>query len=248
MSKIIYRNKKMRNRKITQKALSFCLILSICLSLCACENNVKTSETTEFSTVEPSTTASPTETASKFVQLALGETASTDLAEFTLEHSEFTYYVSNVSSNYVEPTSESNNMFAASIGHCYVSVTFTITNKDRGGSISYADSFSDWNPGWIVSYDGSDYLVKGYQLNNRDGSIPMSLAFSAVVDRETGEVIQKHTSSNYLLRAGETVTLRAFGIVDFEPENLTDSFDFSIAVPNSKNEYEYFTYSVPIQS
>lgn len=238
----------MRNNRITQEVLCLVLIISICLSLCACGNNVKTPEITEIPTTEPSTTAAPSEPATKFVQLTLGQTASTDLAEFTLEHSEFTYYVSNVSSNYVAPASESNNMFAASIGHCYVSVTFTITNKDRSGSISYAGSFSDWNPGWIVSYDGSDYLVKGYDLNNRDGSIPMNLAFSAVVDKETGEVIQKHTSSNYLLPAGKTVTLRAFGIVDFEPENLTDSFDFSIAVPNSKNEYEYFTYNVPTQS
>lgn len=202
------------------------LALMMCLSLCACGGGGK----------------------EETPKMALGETASTDLAEFTLIDSELTYYVSNVSSNYVEPTTEANELFAASIGNCYVSATFTITNKDRGGSISYAGSFAEWSPNWTVSYGDTDYPVKGYDLNMNEGTDSISLQFSAVVDSATGDVIKKHDSMNYLLSAGETVTLRAFGVVNFDPENLTDGFDFTVGVPNSTGEYEYFTYAVPAQS
>ena len=225
-----------------KRIMSLVLLLVLCLSLCACGGGNDTPETTEAPT---ETTQAPTE---PVIKLALGETASTDLAEFTLENSTFTYYVSNVSTNYVEPTDEPNDLFAASIGHCYVSVTFTITNKDRGGSISYAGSFAEWHPNWSVTYGGVDYPVKGYDLNNNAGTGSISLQFSAVVDKETGKVIEKHSSGNYLLSAGETVTLRAFGIIDADPENLTDGFEFTVGVPNSKGEYEYFTYIVPAQS
>lgn len=209
-----------------KKLPALILSLVMILSLCACGGGGAQTEAT----------------------LALGEVASTDLAEFTLEDSQFTYYVSNVSSNYVEPTEEPNSLFAASIGHCYVSLTFTITNKDRGGSISYAGGFAEWIPGWVVSYDGNDYPVKGFDLNNNAGSNYISLSYSAVMDKESGTAIGKHGSGNYLLSAGETVTLRAFGIIDVEPEALTDGFDMTVKVPNANGEYESFTYTVPARA
>lgn len=209
-----------------KRTIALVLSLALCLSLCACGGGK-----------EAQSEQTP--------KLAVGETASTDLAEFTLENGVFTYYVSNASTNYVEPTDEANNMFAASVGKCYVSVTFTISNKDRGGSLSYAGHFPEWAPNWTVSYGGKDYPVKGFDLNNNAGSSSMSLQYAAVMNKETGNVVEKHDSGNYLLSAGETVTLRTFGIIDVDPENLTDGFDFTAGVLNSKGEYEYFTYAVP---
>lgn len=231
-----------------KKTISLLLALALCLSLCACGGG--TSETTKAPTeaTQPPTTEATAPPTEPVLKLALGETASTDLAEFTLESSEFTYYVSNVSSNYVEPTDVPNDLFAASIGYCYVSVTFTITNKDRGGSIDYAGPFAEWAPNWSVSYAGVDYPVRGFDLNDNAGSYGINLTYAAVVDKETGETIKKHGSMNYLLSAGETVTLRAFGIINVDPENLTDGFEFTVGVLNSKGEYEYFTYNVPAQS
>ncbi len=226
-----------------KKPLLIVLTLAMLLSLCACGGGSDTPTSDVDKT--PPATESPVEESPAVSKLTLGEVASTDLAEFTLENSQFTYYVSNVSTNYVEPTEEPNTLFAASIGHCYVSLTFTITNKDRGGSISYAGSFSEWAPKWTVSYDGTDYPVKGFDLNNNAGDNSINLSFSAVVDKESGKTIKKHDSMNYLLSAGETTTLRTFGIIDVEPENLTDEYDFTVGVPNSKGEYEYFTYTIP---
>lgn len=211
-----------------KKMIALLLALVMSLSLCACGGGNNSVE--ETPTV-------PT--------LALGETASTDLAEFTLENSQFTYYVSNVGSTYVEPTEEPNELFAASIGHCYVSLTFTITNKDRGGSISYAGGFAEWEPNWTVSYGDTDYPVKGFDLNNNAGYNYINLSVAAVIDKESGNVLAKNGTMNYLLSAGETVTLRTFGIIDVEPESLTDGYDFTVEVLNSQGEYEYFTYTVP---
>lgn len=179
------------------------------------------------------------------VKLALGETASTDLAEFTLEKSSLTYYVSNESTNYVEPTDVPNELFAASLGHCYVSLTFTLANKDRGGAISFAGTFGEWDPDLTVSYGGEDYHVKGFDLNDNAGGYYLRLDWAAVIDRDSGKILNKHNSSNYLLIAGETVTLRTFGIIDVEPDALTDGFEIKVGVPTVGGGYEYFTYTVP---
>ncbi len=219
-----------------KKALSIILALTLCITLCACSSNNTETESTTIPTTEAET------------KYSLGETVSTNLAEFTLENSSLTYYVSNNSTNYVEPTDTPNTLFAASVGHCYVSVTFTITNKDRGGSISFASFGSEWDPKWSVSYNGADYTVKGYSLNDNAGTNYINLGYSAIIEKESGNVIKTHTSQNYLLSAGETVTIRTFGIIDIEPQNLTDGFEFTVGVPNSNNEYEYFTYVVPAQS
>lgn len=211
-----------------KKAISLLLALIMGLTLCACGNKAAAEEPTE-----------------PVVKYALGETVSTDLADFTLEDSVFTYYVSNVSTNYVEPMDEPNELFNASIGHCYVSLTFTIANKDRGGSISFAGFSSEWSPKFQVSYNGAAYPVNGFDLNDNNGKSYLDLGFSAVVDKDTGKVIEKHDSGNYLLSAGETVTLRAFGVIAVEPENLTDGFDLTVSVLNSQGVHEQFIYTVP---
>ena len=86
------------------------------------------------------------------VKSNLKETVSTDIVDFTLENCEFAHYVSNVSTNYVEPTEEPNTMFAARTGTCFVSMTVTINNKDRGGNIDFGGSFGRWDPAsWKVN-------------------------------------------------------------------------------------------------
>lgn len=178
-------------------------------------------------------------------KLAVGETASTDIAQFTLENAEFAYYLDNVvNDNYLVPTDESNIMYAASTGHCFVSLTFTLANNDRGGYLSFPDS-SGWSPSLTVAYGGEDYPVKGFDLNFKEGSDQLNLSFAASINKETGKLTGQIGTVNYLLHAGKTITIRTFGVVAFDPENLTDGFELSVDVPNSKGEYETFTYAVP---
>ncbi len=179
-------------------------------------------------------------------KLSLGETASTDLAEFTLEKAEFAYYVDNtINDNQYKPIEDTDTIYAASKGNCLVAVTFTVKNNDRAGSLSYCGSFSEWEAGWKVNYNKETYDVKSFDLNENKGRSPMELDHSTVINLETDEVIERHSSTNYLIDAGETVTLRTFGIINTEPENLTDGFDFAIQVPTSDGKYEQFTYSIP---
>lgn len=218
---------------IMKRFLSMMLALVLCWSLCACGGgNSDTPETTEAPTEPP------------IPKLDLGETAATDIAEFTLLDSSFTYYATSLSTNYVAPVDEPD-YFTASVGHCLVSVTFKITNKDRGGSLSFAGGAGNWKPNWTVSYNGADYSVKGYSLSSNSGNHWIDLAYAALLSADGNETIKRYGLSSYLLYAGDTVTLRTIGVIDIEPENLTDSFDFTVGVINSKGEHELFTYTVP---
>ena len=222
-----------------KKVFSLILALVMCLSLCACgsgsseENNATTTpETTETPKPEISTAQ-------------IKETVSTDIVDLTLEHSKLTYYVSNSSSNYVEATEKANSLFAAKVGTCYVSMTVTVTNKDRGGSLNFCGGFSAWDPAdWSVTYNGEEYEMYGFDLN-MDNYDNISLSYGAIVNKETGKVIDKVGTGNKLISAGETITLRFFGIIKLDPESLNDGFELNVKVPNSKGEYENFKYTVP---
>ena len=227
-----------------KRVLSLMLALMLCFSLCACgggENNTTNApETTEASVTE--TTEAP---APEIPTAQMKETVSTDIVDLTLEHSKLTYYVSNVSSSYYAPTDEPNSLYAAKVGTCYVSMTVTITNKDRGGSMSFCGGFGAWNPAdWSVTYNGEEYDMYGFDLNI-DNYPDISLSYGAIVDKDTGKVIDRVGSGNYLVSAGETVTLRFFGIIKVDPASLNDGFELNVKVPNSKGQYEDFKYIVP---
>ena len=175
--------------------------------------------------------------------LELKQMVSTDIVDFTLEGAKLTYYVSNVHSNYVEPTDKPNPLYAAKVGTCYVSMTFTVKNKDRGGSLNVGSYY--WNLAkWTVTYEGETYPIYGYDLSvNKYPYI--NLSHGALIDCKTGETIKKIPTVNLLLSAGETATIRTFGIMHVDPTSLNDGFLLTVKVPNSKGEYEEFTYSVP---
>lgn len=206
-----------------KKIIALVLTAVLCFSLAACGGNSD----------------------KNIVKSNLKETVSTDIVDFTLENSEFSYYVSNASSNYVEPTDKPNSMFAARTGTCYVSMTVTITNKDRGGNIDFGGTFGDWDPSkWNVIYNGETYEMFGFDLN-QDNRKSINLSFAALVDKDTGKMISKIGTDNKLIDAGKTVTIRMFGIIHVDPTALTDGFDLEVAVPNSTGEYETFVYTIP---
>ena len=208
-----------------KKIIALLLVVVLCFSFAACGNSEK-----------------------NIVKSNLKETVSTDIVDFTLENCEFAHYVSNVSSNYVEPTDKPNTMFAARTGTCFVSMTVTITNKDRGGSIDFAGGFGNWDPAqWKVKYNGETYELYGFNLNT-DNYKSINLSFAALVDKTTNKVISKIGTTNELIDAGESVTIRMFGIIHVDPTALTDGFDLEVSVPNSTGEYDTFVYAVPAKA
>ena len=222
-----------------KKVLSLILAVVMCLSVCACTPVDTAPETTVPETTVPETTEA---TEPPIPTAQVKETVSTDIVDLTLEHSKLTYYVSNVSSSYVEATEKANDMFAAKIGTCYVSMTVTIQNKDRGGSLNLGNvwNFADWT----VTYNGEEYDMYGFDLNTAD-YYKIRLDYAAIVDKATGKVLARNDTSNKLLDAGETCTLRFFGIIKVDPASLNDGFELNVKVPNSKGEYEEFKYLVP---
>ena len=216
-----------------KKIISLFLVMIFCFSLVACGSD---------------SARESGEKKEDVVKFQLKDTVSTDIVDFTLEDSKFTYYVSNVSSNYVEPTEEANTLFASRKGTCYVSMTVTVSNTDRGGSLSFAGGFGSWNPAdWKVKYNGETYEMFGFDLNSTNVKT-INLSYGALVDKETGKVIQKVGSNNKLISAGETYSIRMFGIIEMEPESLDDGFELEVYVPNSAGEYETFVYEVPARS
>ena len=205
-----------------KKFIALVLVAVLCFSFSACGNSEK-----------------------NIVKTNLKETVSTDIVDFTLENCEFAHYVSNVSTNYVEPTEKPNTMFAARTGTCFVSMTVTINNKDRGGNIDFGGSFGRWDPAsWKVKYKGETFEMYGFDLNV-DNYRSISLSYAAIIDRATDKVISKVGSNNKLIDAGESVTIRMFGIIHTDPTSLKDAFDLEVSVPNSTGEYETFIYTIP---
>ena len=202
-----------------KKIITLLLAVTIILSLCACGQKVT---------------------------YQLNDTVSTDIVDLTLKDSQLTYYVSNISSNFAEPINTPNSMFAAKTGTCYVSMTVTITNKDRGGSINFAGGFSSWNPAeWTVTYGGKEYELYGFDLNSSNYK-KIDLSNGAVV-RSDGTFYRKDTG-NALISAGATITLRFFGIIKVDPASLNDSFELNVKLPNSGGKFENFTYAIPARS
>lgn len=216
-----------------KKALSLILALALCLGLCACGNKEAAATPTQATEAAPAEPAVP--------KLTLGETASTDLVDFTLLNADFTIYASATNnSTYLAPT-EDKTMYGASIGQTLMIPAFTMTNKDRAGSISVTSNA--WPFDWTVNYNDAEYPVYGFDLNFDHAAVEMSPG--CIINPLTEYRIASHDSSNYLLYAGETVSMRIVTLVEFEPANLSDSFDLVISLPNASGELEEFTYTIP---
>ncbi len=214
-----------------KKIIIFLLASIMCLSLAACASK----------TVETDTETESSKSATPVAQLK--ETVSTDIVDFTLEHSKLTYYVSNNLQNLFEPTDESQSPFVAKMGTCFVSMTVTISNKDRA-ALDFCEPFNNWKAGtWSVTYKGEKYDAIPFNATF-DFDDNVDLQYSAIIDKETGKVSQ-NKYMNVHIDAGETITLRFFVTIKVDPESLNDGFELNVNVPNSKGELEDFKYIVP---
>ena len=227
-----------------KKLISLILVFVLCLTMCACGSDRTESE--ENATTKPEEVTVTEATEPEPVTFAPGEKVSTDLAEFTLERSQFTYYVSGKTADYMEPRDD-GGFWAASVGYCYVHLVFTITSKDRGGSIDFGGKSYDteWDPHFVVYYNGNEYGVNGYDIDHNEGRDYFNFGNATDIFNITTNKEEHIYGATYSLYAGSTVRFRTFGVIKLDPENLTDGFDISVQVPNSDGEYEVFTYRVP---
>lgn len=172
-----------------------------------------------------------------------GDTVSTDVIDFTLHSAEFSYYTSSMTNNYAMPVPNNDVFtFTTNTGRTFVCMTFTIKSKDRG-TIDVGGIFGDWTLNFNALYGGEPYEIKGFDLNDKNGSHGINLAYAAF-SYDGGKTFEKNVTANTLLRAGKTVTIRTFGVITMDPNDVKDGFDLLINVYNSDGGNDYFIYEI----
>jgi hypothetical protein len=202
------------------------LISSITL-FCACGNSDKKNtmqETVVESVMEYSEVESIQDEAIE--TFAPGTTVSTDIVDFTLDHAELATACSNsVDENYLLPkvydeAADADNPFVAPVGKSLVALTFTITNHDRT-TLKIADS-TGWQLNWNVLYNGEEWHLKGQGEND------YNIIFRYAAIKEGDASWKRADTQNKHLSIGDTLTVRTYGVIDIEPEILTDPFIISV--------------------
>lgn len=208
-----------------KKVLALALALVLVLSLAACGGLGKASKET----------------------VSLGKTVSTDIVDFTLKDAEFSYYASTLDESYAEPLEKSDkHAMKVSKGRVFVCMTFDIKNNDRS-TLNIGDSFADWKVDFKLTYKGKDYPLKAFDLNDKDGR---ELALNdAGLSSDGGKTWKwngsgSYGTSNIILGAGRTLTVRLPALAIVEPDSLKDSFEITVNIPNSSGKDEYYTYVV----
>ncbi len=217
-----------------KKILSLTLALLLTFSLVACSGGKDTQETGSPTLVA---TEAPTEE-SDVPKLAVGETASTDLFDLTIEKVEFTPAVDAGDDTYLMPTEDTSSKFTASEGRVYVAMTYTLTMKGDKESYGF-----EGLPGYVL-YEGEQYPLKCYHVTSPNG-FNINMSASAVVDKESGAVVKKNTANSFLMHKDETVTFRTFEIAKFAPAGMGDAFELFISIPDAQGRNMAFAYTVP---
>ena len=176
--------------------------------------------------------------------VSLGDTASTDIVDFTMKDAKLSYYASAFEDSYAEPIDKSDGgIFTVAKGRVFVCMTFTIKNNDRD-TLDVGDSFSDWKLDFKVRYNGKTYPLKAYDLNKKDGdTFGMSLRYHAE-STDGGITWKKNDNSNAIIGAGSSGTIRVVEVAGFDPDSLNDPFEITVNIPTSNDKYEYYTYEV----
>ena len=209
------------------------LCATMVFTLCSCGSEKAASEEVkeEAAVVEETEEAAAQEEAATVVEL--GETISTDILEITVDSAELAFFASSVNDNtYATPVESTNGIFTTNKGHVFVCLKFGVKNNFGGIPFEF-----------YYLTDEVELPLMQFDLNNPDGSGLMNFAF-AVIGTDKDSKLTKAGSSNKLVEANEYLYVQTLGIVNTEPQNLTDSFQLKIYLPNSSGEKEVFIYNV----
>ena len=198
-------------------------------------------------------------TASKTPTYGLNDTVSSDIIDFTLHRATLAYYadgsttklvstgrVTNADTVYLptESRSESILPYAANKGRVLICLEFTVKNNDRA-TLDIGGSFSDWlGKDITATYQDKDYRVKSYDLSDIDGDVFGINLEHSIYSKDEGTTWFANDTTNYLLKASDTITLRLVGIASFEPASLTDTYQLKVGLLNSKKESDEFVFEI----
>ena len=179
---------------------------------------------------------------------SLGETVQTDIVKFTLSNAELAIKLNTISTGTLEEIKSGNTKisddyftadeynadedlgkaYVASKGHTYVVIEFCIENLDRG-ALDIGDSIFGTSLFTSVVYNGESY---DYYTTQYGAVSPNGYEWA------------RYDSVNILLQAGETSYYRCYIDIPVEADSLDDEFDLRVALPNSDDSLESFTYHV----
>lgn len=176
--------------------------------------------------------------------LSVGEKASTDIIEFTLERAEFaTALHRSISTEALsrqasaeevdlglpkeyDATEDAINPYVAPAGHVLVAYTVSVANLDRT-----SHDLDEWSDHDFVTltYSGQDYPADEKKT---------------VLEISEDGALSSSPVSNLLLMPQENSMYRRYAEFAVEPESLADSFQLTFSLPSSQAEKEQFTYLI----
>lgn len=218
------------------------VLLTFVLTLVTASCGVPSSGNESNSANQGNTTTAPVSNTGTPVRL--NETASTDIVDFTLKDANLSYFASSSSSTFAAPIdADDGGIYTAATGRVLVILTFEITNKDRG-SLNVNDRWGGWKFDFKLDYKDTQYPIRGYDLNNKDGdSFGVSLSHGAI-SRDGGITWEIKDTANEIMDAGQTLTFRVVTVAVVNPASLTDPFSITVNVPSSSGTDALFTYAV----
>ena len=99
----------------------------------------------------------------------------------------------------------------------------------------------DYIVSFIVTQNGQNATVMGYDLNDEDGRFGLNLSY-AIIAEEDGDFF-KNDTSNILISAGSTVRIKVVCIFKFDAD-LDAPFDLIVSLANSSSSTEEFLYTI----
>ncbi len=176
----------------------------------------------------------------------LGDMVSSDIIELTVNNAELGWYAQGAQYDSVSkkvtnlntacaPAAESA-FFKANKGRTLICLDITIKNTDR----SKLDT-GDYIVSFMVTQNGQNATVMGYDLNDEDGRFGLNLSY-AIIAEEDGDFF-KNDTSNILISAGSTVRIKVVCIFKFDAD-LDAPFDLIVSLANSSSSTEEFLYTI----
>lgn len=214
-----------------KRIIALLLALMMCLSLCGCGGG-------------------------NTPKLSLGETVSSDLIELTLSDVQLGYFAEAGAYRYSDkimvnldeaylPSDNSDGFafFTSSKGHCLVCFDFTIKNIDRD-TLDLGNYFYETNLSFTIDYDGNSFAVNGYSIHSGNDGDSRGLIYGDSAVSKNGVDFYAYDGQNILIEAGETYRIKVIGVVNFEPNDLSDPFEITAHLLNSSQKNDDFTFSV----
>lgn len=177
---------------------------------------------------------------------SVGDSVATDILEVTVKKAALGYYAVGASTS--TSTGNTTNVneacepaesgfFESSKGRCLLCIDFVIKNTDRANV-----NTGDYIISFTVNQNGKSGIVRGYDLNNKDGQYGLNL-YHMPISTDGGD-FKTNDTGNAIIDAGQSMEIKYVGVVGFEPDDLTAPFEVVVDIINSNGESEQFIYAI----